>query len=559
MTDPELEYARLVSGDAGAIRALAADLDASLHDLVRVREDLIGAGSIPVWFGPAAMVFGLRVSGLRQGLSVTRGVLVQTRGALYAAAGAYERAVDLADHYIAFWRNRPSGLPDAIEEIFARLVNARLIAVGRSYNTQLSGIEAMLAGEDVDLDELDDETRTWVEEGMAKNEEWLDSNSSDLGPLIPNTAATGDDRGLIPQGLGYDPSSHTLVQGYYTKDGGSYLALIDEVTGQEIGEVRLGDTYVDSDGKTVREGSPTHAGGVTVDGDNVYVVDNGEVYTYSLADLQSRSPGETVQQSAPAQKEMRGGSYSAVKNGKLYLGDHEKDRLYVYERGPTGAWVQVDEVITPPNCQGVHVRDDEFVFSASSGRHEDNSQLYVQDFDGNRSDAYDLPSMSQGVVEVDGELIVTYESGAEEFDHAIRGTSGWWWGVDDYSDLWANPHMTRTPLSELGLGEDVEVQPGTLTEAAGEFEALAGGVARVAQDVAGTRVDGHLLGEVPHAHRLSLVVNRALRSSGDSLTTGGRAVVAVAELLRSSARDYTVTDDRVDLTFRRLTPLDGGP
>jgi len=104
-----------------------------------VREDLVHAEQLPVWSGGAALVFALRAAALRQGLSMTRTVLAGVRGALETAAGAYQTAEDHADYYIGFWRNRPAGLPLAVEEIFARLVNAYLLGVGTSYNEQLGG------------------------------------------------------------------------------------------------------------------------------------------------------------------------------------------------------------------------------------------------------------------------------------------------------------------------------------------------------------------------------------------------------------------------------------
>lgn len=550
MTDPEIEYARLVSGNAAAVHERAADLEAVLHDLVGIRSDLADAQEVPVWLGPAAMSFHARAAGLRQGLSVTRVSLERARGALETAATAYETCEAHADHYIGFWRNRPPVLPPVVEELFARAVNGCLLRVGEDYNRQLAGVTAVLRGEDVDLDELDDQTRAWVEEGLAKNEEWLEGNDSSLGPLIPNTAATGDDRGLIPQGLGYDPDSGTLLQGYYTDDKKSYLALIDEVTGQEIGEVRLGGY----DGQESSSGGPTHAGGVSIDGDNVYVVDNGEVYTYSLADVRSRGAGETVPQSAPPQTGLQGGSYSAMKDGRLYLGDHGKDLLHVYERGADGKWHEVDTIETPNDCQGVVVRDDELVFSSSYGRHQDHSSLIVQDMDGNRQGPYHLPSMSQGVVEVDGGLITTYESGAGKFDHAATLNSGWFWGLDDYRDLWANPHMTRTPLSELGLTGEVEVEAPTLSSAADDFAAAGDDLVDAARDVRTLRVPDGSLGRVPQASALVRAVEDLTGACGESLGAGGRAADAVGVLLRSSATDYLRTDEHVQSGFRGLAP-----
>jgi hypothetical protein len=444
VTDPEIEYQRLISGDAAALRAAAEALESAMKQLDGARTEIADACVTPVWTGSAANAFADRALGLRQGVALTRAAIGRARGALETSAAAYDTAVDNADYYIGFWRNRPT-LPPVIEELFARVVNARLLSVGVTYNQQLAGVGAVLTGEDVDLDELDEDTREWVEKGLAKNEDWLDGNDSSLGPLIPNTAATGDDRGLIPQGLGYVPGTGsqagTLVQGYYSNDG-SYIALIDEATGRELSDVELGE-YVDENGVT-QPGLPTHAGGVSVDGDNVYVTDNGEVYSYSLKALRNASPGEPVPQSAQPATGLDGGSYSAIKDGKLYLGDHGASKMYVYEKNSSGGWDKVDTVDTPADCQGVLVRDGEYVFSSSFGR-DNGSSLIVQDrYDStDRSDPYDLPNMSQGVVEVNGELVVTYESGAEEYDHMPTGKLGWLWGVPDGDSLWANPFMTR--------------------------------------------------------------------------------------------------------------------
>lgn len=85
MTDPEIEYARLVSGDAAAVRARAEDLLAGTRDLLGVRTDLADAQDVPVWSGAAATAFVGRAAGLRHGLSLTRVALERARGALEAA------------------------------------------------------------------------------------------------------------------------------------------------------------------------------------------------------------------------------------------------------------------------------------------------------------------------------------------------------------------------------------------------------------------------------------------------------------------------------------------
>ena len=189
MTDPEIEYQRLISGDAAALRAAAETVESAMRQLDSARAEIADACVAVVWTGTAATAFSDRTLGLRQGVALTRAALGRARGALETSASAYDVAVDNADYYIGFWRNRPT-LPPVIEELFARVVNARLLAVGVNYNQQLAGVSAVLTGEDIDLDELDEDTREWVEKGMAKNEDWLDGNDSSLGPLIPNTLAT---------------------------------------------------------------------------------------------------------------------------------------------------------------------------------------------------------------------------------------------------------------------------------------------------------------------------------------------------------------------------------
>lgn len=206
MTDPEIEHQRLISGDAAALRVIAETIESAMRQLEGARGEIADACVTVVWAGSAATAFSERTLGLRQGVALTRGALGRARGALETSASAYDLAVDNADYFIGFWRNRPT-LPPVIDEIFARIVNAHLLGVGVAYNQQLAGVSAVLTGDDVDLDELAEDTREWVEKGLAKNEDWLDGNDSSLGPLIPNIAAGGDDRGLIPQGLGYVPGT----------------------------------------------------------------------------------------------------------------------------------------------------------------------------------------------------------------------------------------------------------------------------------------------------------------------------------------------------------------
>ena len=222
---------------------------------------------------------------------------------------------------------------------------------------------------------------------------------------------------------------------YYPDDdhpGPATLALVDAVTGQEIGDVNLAGVPDPFGGSTGT--GPSHAGGVSVQGDSVIVVDKGKVYTYSMSDIRRQQSGASVSatdvQTVPA-----GGSYSAIKDGRLYLGDYAADTLYVYEQDASGSWQpardasgSAEVIDTPDKAQGVVVRDGEFVFSTSPNRFDEGS-LIVQGRDtGERSDPYTLPHMSEGVVEVDGTLVTTYESTAEQYDDD-GSTYGWVPGV----------------------------------------------------------------------------------------------------------------------------------
>ncbi|SEB77465.1 Excreted virulence factor EspC, type VII ESX diderm [Nocardioides exalbidus] len=553
MIDPEIEYRRLVSGNPGAVTGAADTLRDVGHDLDDARSRIHDAGATTDWTGAASAGFEARLAQLASGVNVNRTMLARARGALDTAAAAYDVAVQNADHYISFWRNRPSGLLPVLEQVLGLAVQARLVETGATYSQQLTGIAAVIMGDDVDLDELDAETRKWVEQGLEKNEEWARESGSTFGPLIPNTAATGDERGLTPQGLAYDPRTGTYVMTYYSSDG-STIALVDSVTGQEIGDVDLGGTTTAD--------APSHAGGVSVQGDDVIVVDKGRVYTYSMADIRDQQDGATVTPSS-VQDVPGGGSYSAVHDGRLYLGDYAADKLYVYEKDAFGDWQPVVDsstgkavsIDTPPKAQGVVVRDGEYVFSTSPNRFDEGS-LIVQDRDtGERSDPYSLPNMSEGVVEVDGSFVTLYESSAEKYDD--DGSSwGWVPGVPDDDDLWSNPYLTVTPLSSLGLGADFDVKPGTLRQASDELDKPAGRLMTASSTVAGVHVTGLDLGQVPGCAKLASAIRQLLDVSADSLRSGSQAVGLTSDNLMAAARDYERSDSLVDGLFGTLNPFD---
>ncbi|RYB93696.1 hypothetical protein EUA93_04585 [Nocardioides oleivorans] len=543
MTDPEIEYARLTAGSTAAITAATEALHDALLDVDRAQEDLAGC-VVRDWVGLAAIAYAARLGTLRTGVAQTHVALGITHAAVATAGDAYSRCEENADYLIGQWRRRPGGLPGPVEEIFARLVNGFLLRTGTTYNNRLSAATAVLTGDDKDLDELSDEAREWVEEGLRRNEDWLDEYGSSLGPRIPSIGAWGDGRGLIPQGLGYDPETGLLLQGYYDKGDGdpSVMALIDEVTGQQVGEVNLGGVVpaAGPDEDPTDFGTPGHAGGVTVDGDNVYVTDKGRVYTYSLDDMRSAGAGGTVQPQS-VQEVDSGGSYSAMHDGLLYLGTFTEKgdgTLSVYKPDGKGGWTEMPEreVTTPPKCQGVVVRDGEYIFATSHGRGNESS-LVVQDHDGSR-ESYEFPNMAEGIVEIDGNIVVTYESGATEYD-------------DGDDDLWANRHMTSTPLSALGLSGELVMGTGGPKRVAAELDGPSRRLLRVAEDVAGIEVSGSDFGQVPHAPTFAQAVRKVVTGITEGLRTGGKAIGHAADELRATEADTERTDEAVRSGFDR--------
>ncbi len=557
MIDPEIDYRRTVSGNAAVLTGAADTLADIGHDLDDARGRIHDAAATTDWSGPAAIGFQTRITQLAEGVSVNRTAVARAREAFDVAVTAPATAMQHADHYISFWRNRPGDLIEVFEIILAMVVRARLVEVATTYSQQLTAVAAVLKGEHIDLDSLDEETRAWVKRGLEKNEEWTGESGSTFGPLIPHTAATGDDRGLTPQGLAYDPSTGTYLMSYYpddTPDSPATLALVDGLTGQEIADVNLGGS-ADSDNPL----GPSHAGGVSVQGDHVIVVDKGRIYTYSMSDIRDQQAGATVHPTS-VQDVPGGGSYCALQDDKLYLGDFDDKLLYVYEKDTFGNWGLVRDNAgnaeiyeAPSKVQGVVVRDGQFVFSTSPNRFDEGSLIAQDRTTGERSDPYTLPNMAEGVVEVDGQLVTTYESTAQKYDND-GSDFGWVPGVPDDDNLWANPYLTMTPLAALGLGADFDVQSGTLRQASHALDRPSLQLSSASSTVGGVRVRADDLGEVPGAGVFASAVTTLLDAASDSLRSGSKAVALVSEHLTDSARDYSRTDEVVGSAFSGLAP-----
>lgn len=291
---------------------------------------------------------------------------------------------------------------------------------------------------------LDKRAQRWVRKGFRRTSRWLARHDSKLGPQIHNTLATGGEHDWTPQGLGWDPETRLLAQSYYSHDLGTSLALIELDSGEKVAEVILAGWK----GKA----GPGHAGGVGVDGDDVYVVKggkaNGWLFTYSLAEIRAAKTGASIAPKAAPAK-IAAGSYARLRGNRLYVGGFYDQSLHVYERPEGKDWDLTEPIAsttTPKQVQGIVVRENEYVFSTSFGRHARSRMIVTEKSDdeqvGKVLRTVSFPNMAEAIVEVDGELIATYESGSA----AYSKPSKWFLPF-----MWAGTHLTRTPMSVLGL------------------------------------------------------------------------------------------------------------
>ena len=565
MVDPEVLHATLVSGSPATVRNQADTVGDAMKKVDEASTRVDEAADRPRWTSAASAGYRVRTAGVSQGIEVNYFVLGRIRTALRTAASEYDAMETAANNLIRQWRDRPAGLNAVFEDLLALAVHLQLVSVSADYNANLATVAAFAAGEKIDTDELDADTREWLSQGMDKTADWLKEHGGGLGPLIPNLGVSGDDRGLIPQGLGLDPDTGWIMQTSYSKDADqpSTLSMVDPTTGKEMVDVELGGY-----------GSiptPDHAGGVASDGTYTYVTSSGNpshVFTYRNSDLKKAGSGPVDPIGAPTELPDGAGAYGTVKDGVLYVGTHVGDiggggnaydgadddgRLYRYVSDGHGGWTQdtgfgggAGYVHTPPQAQGVVVRHGEYVFSTSLGRDKAGRLITQERQDdepgnGDRGDAYELPHMSEGIIELDGEILTTYESGSDNY-----GPDG-----SDDDDLWANPYMTRTSLEALGLSEDIEVDPESLRSAANDLDTAAAPLTGAADLVGGITVSASDVGRVPSATTLTTALNRELAAGERSLDTGARAVHRTSRSLAANARTYTDADDWAADSIRR--------
>lgn len=523
--DPEVLFGKLTSGDAARILAVA---DAATSARAKVDTAMTGmddglSTAVDGWRGPAASEFLGSARDLNAGAGVDHAALGRVLTTVVSAATAYAALETAAPAIIKPWRDRDPALDGAARNKLAFQVNVALAAAAQRYQSALvASLEGLRPTDEADP--LD-----WFRRLIL-------GNSVD-GPVIPNTLASGDEDGeWIPQGLAYNKDADQLLVSYYSghSDTDSLLSVIDENSGEEVGNVRLGGVPLPVPFSDI-DTPPNHSGGVAVDGDNVWVTStegkNSYVYQYSMAEIQAAENGEEV----PAVRKIPVGasSYATFADGKLWVGSFKEKGpglLYGYDVNADGEIADEPSttVSAPPQTQGVVVRDDEFVFSQSYGRNN-LSSLITQSRDdplGLNRESTPLPNMAEGIAEVDGDILTLYESGAEEYANGS----------------WPRDRFTRTPIEDL-TGEGYELDPAALTSAAGFFDTAGDALADAAGEVTSTQLVASVLGEVPAAAPYATAVTAYLTAIGKSLSARTEAVHGVADGLLDNASTYQLLED----------------
>lgn|GEM_PF-1919833 len=288
------------------------------------------------------------------------------------------------------------------------------------------------------------------------------SGSTPVGPELLHL-----DAGWTPQGQGYDAKRGEVLTTYYSDDHDVLLSVQDKNSGSESLQVQLGGT----DPKHPEEGKPTHGGGVSTDGDFVYVSDTRGIYVYTREELERAAKTGTVAQASQVMEVpfpegvkdpatgmdlVSAGSFMTVKDGYAYIGGYSKDgdgkagavwRYKVDEK--TGELIKDSRqgpIRAPDRAQGMTVVDGAILFTTGDQKliyqpFEASEDSFTANID-NRVDIGNglIDPYAQGVNVIDGELWVTYESGSHKYRDGLN---------PKYEP---REHIQRIPLEDLDLG-----------------------------------------------------------------------------------------------------------
>ncbi len=538
MSGPEELYEQITSGNPGTLTTLIADLGTAMTHVSGAIDDIVLAEDQPNWSSPSARTqFNMNAWAARATAEMAFVRLNRTKLSVQMVHGAQTWADIEATRQITTWRTLQQTVTSGLLLMVYRAV---IIGYLEDIKSQL-GDRIDEARDFFQTDGLTEEQREWFENGLARSmREDLEDPTQPIGPIIPNTLATGnDDDGWIPQGLAYDPASGMLVQTSYNKDGEAELSIVDPETGELVQTVRLGPY----DGA-----APDHAGGVSIHDGRVYVSSSDDpprLFTYDLADVQNATPGQTVPVQGSPQT-LDAGAYSTIHDGVLYAGTFthepgEPGELYTYEQDGSGTWVRTGGPYeTPGEAQGVAIHDGHIVFSTSEGR-QNPSTLQVYDLNhltstgelGTQQGFESLPNMAEGVVPLPEGLLTTHESGAAHYVDA---------NGNPVTSLWAGTHLSFTPYDEVGIDGTIEVEPHTLEEASASFRHAEAALDQCETQIGVLTLPGSAIAEVPEATTYASALVSHLDTTASWLDEGRITADVTATGLVQTAEDYVSTD-----------------
>ncbi|WP_254623954.1 MULTISPECIES: hypothetical protein [unclassified Myxococcus] len=287
------------------------------------------------------------------------------------------------------------------------------------------------------------------------------SGSAPVGPELLHL-----DAGWTPQGQGYDAKRDEVLTTYYSDEHDVLLSVQDKGSGSESLQVQLGGL----DPKHPEEGKPTHGGGVSTDGEFVYVSDTRGIYVYTREELERAAKTGTVAQASQVMEVpfpegvkdpatgmdlVSAGSYMTVKDGYAYIGSYSKDgdgkagAVWRYKLDEeTGSLIEDSRqgpIRAPDRAQGMTVVDGALLFTTGDQKliyqpFEASADSFTANID-NRVDISNglIDPYAQGVNIIDGELWVTYESGSEKYRDKLN---------PKYEP---REHIQRIPLEDLDL------------------------------------------------------------------------------------------------------------
>lgn len=573
MTGPETLHADLACGNPGTMARVRDSVDDSMTMLDSSADSLVLATSGVEWKGRDRAAYNERFWATKAMAEMAHLRCSQGKVALTSVRRAYVARIQSADRIIAAWRKIKT--MKLAGPVLANRRQAAITALKAEHTMYTAVLVAAtnylptdeLAQQDGDAADfnkylqtggLSDDQRELLERGLGNTMHWDLDRGVLPGPVIPDTEVTGNDDGLVPQGVGFSPENGgTLIQVSYggENDDTAVATIIDPDTGEVINTVVL-EGWRDP---RSAEQPLHHVGSVVIDGDDVWVTSGGDesrAVRYSLTELKSQNLGSRARSLGSADLKQGGHSFSTIHTESdgttfLYAGHFGDDRMYRYEKVGHD-WVRDDdyEVKTPEFTQGVVVTDGEMTFSTSFGN---GMESEVKTFDRatledggdaeNETGLIDkdyLPNMSEGIVATPDGLIVMHESGANEYVKE----SGMFKGTP-----WVNPFMTVLQPEDVGVaGNGIEVETATLRQAARKLVAVEDDLSAAATSIQVTQLPTFSLGDVEGAEDFAEAFNLHLTSTAIWLRRSEISAGISIDGLLQSAEEH----DRADTKLRSL-------